>query len=151
VRARVRLDRNFAAAHALIGFAKYVTGRGKETEPHVQEAFRLSPRDTSAHVWLVWVGNAKAQLGADEEAVTWMRRGLEANRNLAVSHFFLAAALAHLDRLDEAQAAAQSGLALDPSFTIRRFRLGAAADNPTYLAGRERIIEGMRKAGVPQG
>jgi tetratricopeptide (TPR) repeat protein len=96
-------------------------------------------------------GNAKAQLGADEEAVTWMRRGLEANRNLAVSHFFLAAALAHLDRLDEAQAAAQSGLALDPSFTIRRFRLGAAADNPTYLAGRERIIEGMRKAGVPQG
>jgi TolB-like protein len=145
------LDRNFAAAHALIGFAKYVTGRGKETEPHVQEAFRLSPRDTSAHVWLVWVGNAKAQLGADEEAVTWMRRGLEANRNLAVSHFFLAAALAHLDRLDEAQAAAQSGLALDPSFTIRRFRLGAAADNPTYLAGRERIIEGMRKAGVPQG
>jgi adenylate cyclase len=37
------------------------------------------------------------------------------------------------------------------SFTIRRFRLGAAADNPTYLAGRERIIEGMRKAGVPQG
>jgi TolB-like protein len=120
------LDRNLAAAHALIGCAKLVTGRGKETEAHVQEALRLSPRDTSAHVWLVWVGNANAQLSADEEAVAWFRRGLEANRNLAVSHFFLAAALAYLDRLDEARAAAQSGLALDPSFTIRRFRLGAA-------------------------
>ena len=37
----LELDRNLAAAHALVGFAKYVTGRGKETETHVQEAFRL--------------------------------------------------------------------------------------------------------------
>ena len=146
----LELDRNLAAAHALIGFAKYVTGRGKETEAHVQEALRLSPRDTTAHVWLVWVGNAKAQLKADEEVLTWMRRGLEANRNLAVTHFFLAAALGQLDRLDEAQAAAQAGLTLDPSFTIRRYRVGTATDNPTYLSGRERICEGMRKAGLPE-
>jgi TolB-like protein/class 3 adenylate cyclase len=147
----LELDRNLAAAHALIGFAKYVTGRGKETEAHVQEAFRLSPRDSSAHVWLVWVGNAKAQLGADEEVLTWLRRAHEANRNLAVTHFFLAAALAQLNRLDEARAAAQAGLVLDPTFTTRRFRVGAATDNPTYLAGRERICEGMRKAGLPAG
>jgi hypothetical protein len=92
-------------------------------------------------------GNAKAQLGADEEAVTWVRRGLEANRNLAVGHFFLAAALAQLDRPDEARAAALSGLALGPSFTIRHYRVGAATDYPTYLAGRERICEGMRRPG----
>ena len=111
---------------------------------------RLSPRDTNAYVWLTWICNAKVQLGADEEALTWVRRGLEANRNLAISHFFLAAALAQLNRLDEARAAAQSGLALDPSCTIRRFRLGAATDEPIYLAARERVYEGMRKAGVPE-
>jgi tetratricopeptide (TPR) repeat protein len=77
------LDRNLAVAHAQIGFAKYVTGRGEETEAHVQEALRLSPRDPSANVWMVWVGNAKSQLGADEEAIVWLRRGIEANRNLA--------------------------------------------------------------------
>ena len=60
------LDRNLAAAHALIGFAKYVTGRGEETEAHVLEALRLSPRDSAANVWMVWVGNAKSQMGADE-------------------------------------------------------------------------------------
>ena len=27
---------------------------------------------------------------------------------------------------------------------------GPQSDNPTYLAQRERIIEGMRKAGVPE-
>src|SRR6516164_5122706 len=43
------LDRNLAAAHALIGAAKFFLGRGAETEPHINEAFRLSPRDTIAH------------------------------------------------------------------------------------------------------
>jgi hypothetical protein len=68
-----------------------------------------------------------------------------------MAHFWLAAELAHTGRLTEAQAAAQAGLALHPSFTIARNRAGAPSDNPIYLAQRERIIEGMRKAGVPEG
>jgi len=145
------LDRNLAIAHAQIGFAKYVTGRGGETEAHVLEALRLSPRDTNANVWAAWVGNAKHQVGADEEALAWCRRGIEANRNLPVGHFILAAALALLDRLDEAKQAAQAGLALDPSFTVSRFRANAASDNPIYLARRERVYDGMRRAGIPEG
>ena len=80
------------------------------------------------------VGFAKLQLGADAEAVAWLRRSIEANRNHPLAHFQLAAALALLGSLDEARAAAQAGLALDPSFTIRRFRANAPSDNPTYLA-----------------
>jgi TolB-like protein/class 3 adenylate cyclase len=143
------LDRNLAVAHGLIGFAKYVSGRSEETETHVRQALRLSPRDTSAYLWLGWVGVAKSQLGADEEAVAWHRRAIEANRNFAGTHFFLAAALGLLGRLDEGRAAAQAGLALDPTFTIRRFRAGVSTDNATYLAGRERMYDGMRKTGVP--
>ncbi|MBR0691619.1 adenylate/guanylate cyclase domain-containing protein [Bradyrhizobium lablabi] len=145
------LDRNLANAHAAIGFAKNSLGRGTETEAHVNEALRLSPRDISAFRWLQMVGFAKVQLNADAEAVAWFRRSLEANRNYPITHFGLAAVLALLGSLDEARAAAKAGLALDPSFTIRRFRLGAASDNPTHLAGRERIYEGMRLAGVPEG
>ncbi|MGY8677858.1 adenylate/guanylate cyclase domain-containing protein [Bradyrhizobium sp. UFLA05-153] len=147
------LDRNLAGAHALIGYARFLLGRGAETEPHVNEAFRLSPRDTMAHRWMVWVSLAKAQLGADAEAVPWMRRGLDVNRNFSIGHFNLAAALARLGELDEARAAVQAGLALDPSFTIRRFRdaSNARSDNPTFLAWRDRTIEGMRMAGVPEG
>jgi TolB-like protein/class 3 adenylate cyclase/Tfp pilus assembly protein PilF len=145
------LDRNLARAHALIGVAKVFLGRGAETEPHINEAFRLSPRDTLAHRWMAMVGLAKAQL--DAEAVVWMRRGLDANRNNSVAHFDLAATLAQLGKLDEARAAVNTGLALDPSFTIRRYRDVAYAnsDNPTYRAGRERLIEGMRMVGVPEG
>jgi Flp pilus assembly protein TadD len=147
------LDRNSARAHDLIGLAKVFLGRGAETEAHVNEAFRLSPRDTLAPRWMLHVGLAKAQLGADAEAVIWMRRSLDANRNYSATHFDLAAVLARLGRLDEARASVNTGLALDPRFTIRRYRdvTYANSDNPTYRAGRERLIEGMRRAGVPEG
>jgi hypothetical protein len=42
------LDRNLAVAHGLIGMAKYLLGRGAETETHIHEALRLSPRDILA-------------------------------------------------------------------------------------------------------
>jgi TolB-like protein len=147
------LDHNLASAHSLIGWGKYLLGRGAETEKHVNEALRLSPRDYFAPLWMVWVGLAKAQTGADAEAVAWLRRGVEGNRNFSSAHFQLAAALTRVGALDEALAAVQEGLALDPNFTIRRFHeaTNARTDNPTYRAGRERAIEGMRLAGVPEG
>jgi TolB-like protein len=123
------LDPNLANAHGLIGFAKYSLGCGEETENHVQEALRLSPRDTEAYVWMMFAGLAKVQLGADEEAVARFRRSVEINRNHPRTHFWLAAALAHLGRLDEARTALNTGLALDPTFTIARFRTGGARSN----------------------
>ena len=144
------LDRNLAAAHAMIGAAKGFTGRAEEAEGHVLEALRLSPRDMLAYRWMAFAGFAKLCLGRDEEAAVWLLRSVEANRNLPLSHFFLAATRAHLGRMSEAQAATKAGLALNPTFTIRRFRASAFSDNQTYLAQRERVYEGMRKAGVPE-
>src|ERR1700722_12901614 len=145
------LDPNLAAAHGDIGLAKIFIGRAEETEAHVTEALRLSPRDSSAWRWLQYAGGAKLTLGADEEAVARLRHGIDINRTFPLSHFFLAAALANLGKLDEAQAETRVGLTLDPTFTIQRFRAGQESDNPIFLAGKERIFEGMRKAGVPQG
>ena len=145
------VDRNLATAHAMIGTAKLFTGRAEETESHVLEALRLSPRDTYAYIWMIIAGVAKHYLGRDEEATVWLLRSIDANRNHPTSYFFLAAARANLGSVSEAQAAAKAGLALNPTFTIRRFRAGAQSDNPTYLTQRERAYEGMRRAGVPEG
>ncbi len=145
------LDRNLADAHGCIGMAKYFSGRAEDTEAHILEALRLSPRDVYAYRWMLYVGIAKAQLGADAEAVAWLRRSIEANRNYPLAHFHLAEALALLGRLDEAGAAAEAGLALQPDFTLRRYRENALSDSPAYLAGRKRSCEGMRLAGVPEG
>ena len=145
------LDRNLANAHAVIGLAKSYVGRGEETEAHINEALRLSPRDTLTFRWLLFRAGAKLQLGADTEAVAWLRRSIEANRSYPLAHFLLAAALALLGELDQARAAAQAGLTLDPTFTIRRYRVNTPSDNPTFLAMRQRLQEGMRIAGVPEG
>ena len=145
------LDRNLADAHGCIGMAKYFVGRAEETEGHILEALRLSPRDIYAYRWMLFLGIAKAQLGADAEAIDWLRRSIEANRNFPVAHFHLAEALALSGDLEQARISAQAGLALQPDFTLRRYRINALSDNPAYLAGRERSCRGMRLAGVPEG
>jgi TolB-like protein/class 3 adenylate cyclase/Tfp pilus assembly protein PilF len=146
------LDRNLAHAHNLIGLGKILLGRAEDTEAHVAEALRLSPRDTLAYLWMNVAGVAKLHLGSYEQAVAWFRRSIEANRNYPIAYFNLAAALAQLGRLDEARSAVKAGLALNPAFSISRFRASRTAwsDDPTHLAQLEPIFDGMRKAGVPE-
>ena len=142
------LDPNLTMAHAGIAVGKLFSGRAEETEAHVNEAFRLSPRDKSAYWWLTLAGMAKFSMGKDEEAVAWLRRAIETNRNYPFAHFWLGATLANVGRTEEARAATQAGLALDPSFTAARHV--AQSDNPIFLAQRARVLDGMRTAGVPE-
>jgi TolB-like protein/Flp pilus assembly protein TadD len=136
------LDPNLAGAHADIGLAKILIGRPEETEAHEKEALRLSRRDSFASMWLHFIGGAKMSLGANEEAVALFRRSIEINRTNPLTHFFLAAALANLGKLEEAQSEVKAGLALDPGFSIHRFRSGGGGFGP--------LLEGLRKAGLPE-
>ena len=145
------IDRNLAAAHAYIGLAKYYVGHGEETEAHIEDALRLSPRDTSVYLWEAFKGCAKVFLGRDDEAVPRFSRAIEINRNFQNAHLYLAVALAGLGRLDEARIEAKEALAIDPTFTIRRYRADAPSDNPVFLAGRQRVYEMLQKVGVPEG
>ena len=148
----LELDRNLASTHFFLGLAKIFIGRAEETEAHVAEALRLSPRDPLAYMWAHAAGTAKSHLGSWEESVAWRRRGIEANRNFPAAYFSLAAALAQLGRLNEARSAVMAGLALNPTYAISRARAAWTgwSDDPTYLAQLEPILEGMRKAGVPE-
>ena len=127
MRAGIGVGSEFRGCSWCLGFRQILFGSRAETEGHILEAFRLSPRDTDAYRWMRFVGVAKLQLAADVEAVGWLRRSVEANRNHPLAHFSLAAALGLIGALDEARTAAKAGL------------------------GRERVCEGMRLAGVPEG
>jgi TolB-like protein/Flp pilus assembly protein TadD len=149
----LELDKNLAGAHGCIGLGKLYVGRAEETEAHIVEALRLSPRDTFAYAFMQFVGVAKIFLGVDDQAVAWLRRSIESNRNFPQAHFYLGVALARLGRLDEARSAVKAGLALNPALTVSRLNatLTTASDDPTFLAGCERLLEGLRKAGLPEG
>jgi tetratricopeptide (TPR) repeat protein len=146
----LELDRNLAGGHGQLGLGKIHLGQPQQTEAHIQEAMRLSPRDTYVYVWCLFAGLAKFHLGEEENAVYWLRRSVEANRIFPNSHFILAAALARLGRHSEAQSEAQAGLAIFPAFSISRYRAVTQSDNSAVLAGRERIVDGLRKAGLPE-
>jgi TolB-like protein/Flp pilus assembly protein TadD len=145
------LDPNLAPAHATIGLHKLHLDRGEETEAHIQEAIRLSPRDPWAASWLAVNGFAKDSIGRCDEAVIWLRQSLRANGNNDTAYFNLAAALSHLGRLEEARDAARRGLELNPHFTISGFlAANTFSDSPAHRAWRERQAKGMREAGIPE-
>jgi hypothetical protein len=54
--------------------------------------------------------------------------------------------------LDEARSAVEVGLMLNPTYAISRVRAAwtTRSDDPTYLAELDPILEGLRKAGVPE-
>jgi tetratricopeptide (TPR) repeat protein len=133
------LDPNLATAHGDVGLAKILVGRPEETETHEKEALRLSPRDSFSWLSLHFTGAAKMTLGANDEAVALFRRSIENTRTIPLAHFFLAAALANQGKVEEAQSEAKAGLALDPGFSIRRFRSrggGGAASKACARPGR---------------
>lgn len=152
-RRALALDRNLADAHGFIGLGKYALGRGEEVEGHIQEALRLSPRDSRAFLWFMIVGMAKLMTNADFEALGWLRRSIEANPNFALSQFHLAGASAMMGELEEARSSAKAGLALDPYFTIRRYDTSSSfvSNSPGWRARREHLYESMRLAGIPEG
>jgi TolB-like protein len=144
------LDQNLAPCRAAIGWGKMMLGHAEEVEAHILDALRLSPRDSFAYVWCTMAGAAMLAQGRDDEAAGWLHRAIEASQTYPMAHLTLAATLALQGKISEARVAAAAGLALAPTFTIRRFRTRVLT-NPTYLAQRQRLYDGLRLAGVPEG
>ena len=145
------LDRNLATAHAFIGLGKIFVGRAEETEAHIAEAARLSPRDNMGFRLDEFCGRREArprQLRAGGRMVSTVERG---QPKLSVTYFQSAGRPRAPWSTDEAHSAVKTGLALNPAFAISRVRAAwtARSDNPKYLAQLEPIFDGMRKAEVP--
>ncbi|MCK1299618.1 adenylate/guanylate cyclase domain-containing protein [Bradyrhizobium sp. 24] len=147
----ITLDRNLAWAYADAGFMKVLLGRAEEAEADLTNAIRLSPRDPGLDRWHALLGIADLFLGRLDSALNRLQRSVGINPHVAMPHFFLAAASALSGGATEALEARNAGLRLDPNFTVARFRNERRSENPTFLAQRERIYEGLRLAGVPEG
>jgi adenylate cyclase len=81
-----------------------------------------------------------------ERAVLVGRRAVEANPNFTPGYKPLIASLGHLGRRDEAQVFVNKLLSLEPDFTVERFGQSYSFKKSS---DRERYMEGLRLAGVP--
>ena len=146
------LDRNLAAAHAYIGLAKNFVGRGEETAGHIEDALRLSPRDTAVYLWRSINGyRSKSFLARMKKPSENCGERSKPTVTLRAAHFYLAVALAELGRLDEARLEVREVLSIDPTFTLRRYRGDAPSDNPIFMSRRQQIYAVMRNVGIPEG
>jgi adenylate cyclase len=80
-----------------------------------------------------------------EEAAAAVRRAIRSKPAFSISHMMLAAALVKLGRINEAKAAAERVLALQPNFSSSG-QCAAVGCVPVLAAP---FIEAMRGAGLP--
>jgi hypothetical protein len=87
----------------------------------------------------------------DDGAIEMLHKAIALNPHFPSSNLHLIASYAMQDRVDEAKAALasylRSGTAIN---TIALVRASAYSIHPGYLTQRERLYEGLRKAGMQE-
>jgi adenylate cyclase len=148
----IALDPNHAAAY--VGRARNlnVIGRAAEALAPVEKAIGLSPRDPELYVWYFVLCHANTHLARDAQAIDGCLKSLATGKTFWFAYVDLASAYAWRGQNAEAAAAVTELLKLRPGYTVQKLTeegLGAS-DNPTFRKEFQRIIEGARKAGLPE-
>lgn len=140
-------------AYKELGLSNMYLGRLDEALDWFAKAERMGPRDPARWTWLDGRGQTLILLGRDEEAVRSLVSASEANPRNAGTQALLAAACALTGRLEQAQAAMATYLAVHPDARASTFRQNApvplAKTGREYQARRAHLLEGLRKAGMP--
>jgi adenylate cyclase len=95
----------------------------------------------------VFMAHACYLLKRYEEVARVLRECTSRQPNLMWPHLLLAATHAQLGQLEEARKETAEVLRINPGFTIERFRRLAVDKNPKDA---EHLIDGLRKAGLPE-
>jgi TolB-like protein/DNA-binding winged helix-turn-helix (wHTH) protein/cytochrome c-type biogenesis protein CcmH/NrfG len=146
----VQLNGNEPDAHAGVAATNVLLGQPENALEPLRKALRLSPKDPSLSTWQMIMGAVCLHLRRDGEAVDWLHRSVALAPTDAFARLFLASALALSGREDDARAQLAELLRLRPDFTLSRFKAVEPSDLPAFRAQRERIYEGLRRAGVPE-
>ncbi len=142
---------NLAWAHAIYGATLTFNGQAAEAIPQLETALRLSSRDPELSSFEFNMCSAYTHLAQWEKTVEWCKKSLAARPSYWLPYMHLAAANGWLGRDAEAKTAVVGLLKLRPDFTVQQFANMKWSDNPQYQREYARIVEGLRKAGVPEG
>jgi adenylate cyclase len=143
----IDLDPNSSFARGYLGTAYAFCGECDPAIQNLQEAMRLSPRDFLMVVWFTVSAWAYLSAGNFEQASDCARRAIDCNPAFPDAHATFAAASAHLGHADDARAGLDEFMRLMPGLTVGDDRLIRPFRRP---ADRERFLEGLRKAGLPE-
>jgi adenylate cyclase len=92
-----------------------------------------------------------AQLSQWEQAIPWCSKSAAGQPEVFYPLAILASDNAWAGHMKEAQDAAARLQKVYPGFTVQTWAGIHWSDDPTFNAQYQRIVEGLRKAGVPEG
>ena len=153
--AAIALDRNAAGAYGNLGQTKLLTGSLEEVVPLVQQAIRLSPRDSALGYWYDVIGLTALLQSRTDEAVVWIEKGRSASPARPIIRAHLAAAYGLKGESERAAAelaeARRLSGAPDRYSSIARLRAQGAFGIPKIQALFETIyFSGLGLAGMPE-
>jgi adenylate cyclase len=123
-------------------------GLPEEAVRSFERAIRMNPLDPELHFAFVGIGYAFIELGRFDEAVFAGKKAQRQKPIFPGTYRCLASAFAHLGRDAEAREAAARVLEFDPAFSVSAWI--ARAPGLGGQSGSRLLIEGFRKAGLPE-
>ena len=141
-----------AKAYATRGLTYIFAGRSRDALPDLETALRLSPNDPLRNQWEFYICHANTHMAQWQKTVEWCRKSITTDGSFWFPYVDLAAAYGWLGRNLEAKSAVDGLLALKPGYTVQRWanQGQSYSDNPTFLREYQGIVEGLRKAGLPE-
>lgn len=137
------LNPNFASALNMRGVLHLYTGEPKLAIPDIERAMRLDP--AVQQQYLHFLGTAYFVDGDYEKAATLFRDRIEVNPTTDLSRAFLASALGHLGRLDEARRIWGELKDINPKYEHAKHVARLPFRDPSDAG---KFTDGLRKAGL---
>ena len=148
LRRALELNPNFALALAYLALQVTHQGAHQEAIDSAEHALRLSPRDRLVSTYASFaMAIVHFTAGRYPECVTWARNAIEKSPEHIAGHSFLTAALAMGGDLAATAEARDTLFRLNPEYSLTWM----TENQPPTGELAERLREGLRRAGVPEG
>lgn len=143
------LDPNNAWAWTRLGWIDIYLSTHDRALERFEKALKLSPLDPVAFNTRMGMAAALSRLGRLNEAVTMAKEVTKTHPDVTWAYRQLASWAAQAGDMETAHAAARKLMAANPEFTIKRYLEVAIFNSmPEY---RDRLAQGLRDAGLPEG
>jgi adenylate cyclase len=148
------LNPSYVQAYIALAIANLFLSRPEKALEIDDRAIRLSPHDPLLSAFYAQKGLAYSALSEGAKAIDWHRRTLALNPHYVLAQLNLISELALNGHEAEAREMLKRYLSASGprvrTLAQRKAFHYAFSDNPAYRAWGDRLVEGLRKAGMPE-
>jgi TolB-like protein len=147
---QMALNPNLALAHQWVGIVHILMGNSHLAVRPMETAIELSPRDPRLSTFIRNLALAYLHMEQDPQGLILAERSVHVPRPWPRSYETLAMAYAVSGLHEDSRAAVKVLLGRWPGYSVAQHRAEMMSDRPAFLAQRERLLAGLRKAGLPE-